>query len=418
MDPVAKLTAAIRKAWSCSSQMGVALFRLDLRSKPGIGGVSIDSHYRLYYDPEFIEARTVEELAWCVLSELVGTVLNHGSRIKRLTQHVTEENLPKAISAANLASDIITYRMLEIMLEVPERYRADHDILFCQLGSLSLEQLYRLIYYGIPCYNMELSHGLQLEAAKSLNETIPMSFEGPGSSGADGQPREWDDEVPNSSIDNNARDYYISDYDKSKLVDSAINGLAISSDESAAAGAAAGIPIRPAVSAKDMLKFAIRRSSESRHHGYDDSTYMKPGRRPGFNGFLRPSYYSPGMNICVIIDTSGSMTDEERQIGVGVVESALKELDCDMVRVICGDTQIISNDMVRNASQVKPIGNGGTDMRDIYYDAIRLKPKPDVVILVTDGDTPWPSRQPVPLVAALTHTLDAPSEIRQVHVCK
>lgn len=45
---------------------------------------------------------------------------------------------------------------------------------------------------------------------------------------------------------------------------------------------------------------------------------------------------------------------------------------------------------VRNPRDVQLIGGGGTDMRVGITAALALKPAPDVIVVLTDGDTPWP----------------------------
>ena len=46
-----------------------------------------------------------------------------------------------------------------------------------------------------------------------------------------------------------------------------------------------------------------------------------------------------------------------------------------------------------SARQVELLGGGGTDM-GAASPAPRLRPRPEVVVVLTDGETPWPAAPP------------------------
>jgi len=50
---------------------------------------------------------------------------------------------------------------------------------------------------------------------------------------------------------------------------------------------------------------------------------------------------------------------------------------------------------VTAARQVELVGGGGTDMGQGIDAARALKPRPNVVVLLTDGYTPWPAEPPM-----------------------
>ena len=77
----------------------------------------------------------------------------------------------------------------------------------------------------------------------------------------------------------------------------------------------------------------------------------------------------------------------------------------DEVRVIGADTKIASDQKsVRKSSSVKLSGGGGTRLNTVVNDLLSepANSLPDLLIVVTDGGTPWPDKNRVPFIACIT----------------
>jgi predicted metal-dependent peptidase len=64
------------------------------------------------------------------------------------------------------------------------------------------------------------------------------------------------------------------------------------------------------------------------------------------------------------------------------------------LRVLAVDTDVHVVRRVTRARDVELAGGGGTDMGRGIDAAVALRPRPSVVIVLTDGLTPWPTGQP------------------------
>jgi predicted metal-dependent peptidase len=72
--------------------------------------------------------------------------------------------------------------------------------------------------------------------------------------------------------------------------------------------------------------------------------------------------------------------------GVGVARRQVHVLSC--------DTDVHKVQRVSRAKQVQLFGGGGTNMGAGIDAALELKPRPSVVVVLTDGYTPWPAEAP------------------------
>jgi predicted metal-dependent peptidase len=131
--------------------------------------------------------------------------------------------------------------------------------------------------------------------------------------------------------------------------------------------------------------------------GKVDYTYRRPSRRAGSTpNIVLPTLFRPIPNVAVVCDTSGSMHEHLLARALAEVEGLLVRggLRQAQVRVLAVDTNVHAVRRVSRASQVELAGGGGTDMGAGIAAAARLRPKPSVIVVLTDGFTPWPAEAP------------------------
>lgn len=154
--------------------------------------------------------------------------------------------------------------------------------------------------------------------------------------------------------------------------------------------------LEPTVPWEPMLAAAIRRAVATTA-GRGDFTYQRPSRRSAsVPRVALPGQHRPVPQVAIVLDTSGSVDDV-------LLGRALRELDQLLLSlniaesgamVYSVDAAVHTAQRVRRAQDVVVVGAGGTDLRIGLEAAARAQPRPEVIVVFTDGDTPWPSQPP------------------------
>ena len=161
--------------------------------------------------------------------------------------------------------------------------------------------------------------------------------------------------------------------------------------------------LHPAVDWRAELGALLRRGVR-RAAGRVDFTYARPSRRTAGDGIVMPAMVGPDPDVALVVDTSGSITP-------AILTGFLTEITEILaraagprrrLRVICCDRRAHGVQTVRRAEDIELVGGGGTDQREGMSAALALHPRPDLILVLTDGQTPWPDRRPpVPVVIGL-----------------
>jgi predicted metal-dependent peptidase len=131
--------------------------------------------------------------------------------------------------------------------------------------------------------------------------------------------------------------------------------------------------------------------------GKVDYSYRRPSRRAHLNiDIVLPTLRRPIPDVAIVCDTSGSMHDRLLSRALAEIQAVLDRagLRQTQVRVLAVDTDVQAVRRVSRATQVQLAGGGGTDMGAGIEQAAALRPRPSLVIVLTDGYTPWPDKPP------------------------
>jgi predicted metal-dependent peptidase len=128
-----------------------------------------------------------------------------------------------------------------------------------------------------------------------------------------------------------------------------------------------------------------------------DYSYRRPNRRQAvYAPVITPTFSGDqSARVACVVDTSGSMGADELASALGQVFEVLKAFHLPVTIIPC-DSAAYEPIMLKKPSDVFLVkelnGGGGTDMTVGIRAAMALQPKPDSILVLTDGYTPYPAR--------------------------
>src|SRR5690606_28326291 len=128
--------------------------------------------------------------------------------------------------------------------------------------------------------------------------------------------------------------------------------------------------------------------------GNTEYTYRRPSRRR-IPRVVSPGTRRPLVTAAVLVDTSASMTAAQLGAAMSEVTGVMRAAGVGGrgLTVLTCDAEVTSVSRVRAAAEsIELRGGGGTDLRIGIAAAEELRPAPDVLVVLTDGYTPWPER--------------------------
>lgn len=339
------------------------LFALVPVAAPGLGTFAVDRRWHLYIDPEVLDRWTVPEAGSVLVHELYHVLREHAERGFELAVG------PERAGTWNIACDAeINDDLVALGLPLPD------PVLPSTIGCPP-DQLAETYYAALPATGLP-----HLDCG----------------SGAHGQPRDWeriaggvdhgDAVLVRRQVANDIRDAEASTVPR---------GLQRWADAQ----------LEQRVDWRRALAAEVRRAVHL-VAGRVDYTYRRPARRSSaLPGIALPSFARPVPAVAVVVDTSGSMDSEDlgrclTELDVIISRVGLRSTG---VAVLACDAAVHAVRRVSSASRAVLRGGGGTDMGAGIAAAARLRPRPEVVIVLTDGFTPWPVAPPrgVHVVVAL-----------------
>lgn len=476
-----------------------AIFSMRPIPVKGFGTLGVDKHWRLAYDPDFIETLSVGELGGVILHELLHLLNKHHDRFE-----LTKENSKEDISDWNIATDIAINHMLseefddqrgskQDKLTLPEDVLHHWNLSYSVPGleeieiddHYSSEENYKIIksyreerkkdakksnhkrtdkgkvpgsglQAGATTEDIAGTGGVDdnsVEDGRNSSDTEPEQGSNTDTSTADNAPESHNDPVdsgtaeqPSGTEDNSGCLDVSADGELSWTGDAQTrpcsgglppdlssvlsdpnddgHGIGLSKDEIASVMKDVAYrtqcnegytPGSMKLWAKGVSKLTndpwrrvlnIVKSVTKRSRGSGRRRYNRFNYRSNYSNVILPtrSHNEPRIMIC--LDTSGSMMDLDFSKARGLVKNLFKNLkQTSKIDIYTGDMALENVVSIsRDLAEMELTGGGGTDVGVLIEESLKeIEHKPDIIVAITDGYTPWPSKDiGIPLVIAYT----------------
>ncbi len=377
----ARIIAQMRWPYISSVLFNLRLVETDKRQVPTM---AVDAGWRLYYSTEFVLSEDPESLATVLIHESMHCLMAHNDR---LASYPEDERQPHIW---NICGDCAINQILDdanmpwTKSVTPVRYSNFDDV------GIDKNMVTETAYATMLAWTQD-----------HKNKTDKRLRQSNCGSAADGAAREYELISSHDVFPAMNREQQMGSRDRVAV-------------EIVKAGSEAGsVPsgllrwaeahLDPQIDWRKQLGVSLRRAVAD-IAGRKDYSYMRPSRRQhamnqAGSNVLLPNLRQPAPpNVSVVVDTSGSISNDELRKFVAEVSGIVRAVGFSSgVKVICCDAEAYPAQTFKNPNkldELELLGGGGTDMREGIWAAIAARQKPDVVVVITDGYTPWPDTKP------------------------
>jgi predicted metal-dependent peptidase len=361
-----KLAAARLWATNRYPYLASAVFAVQTLPAPDLGRMMVDRWWRLHADPVTVAEATVAEL---------------GGELLHLTSHLLRDHATRADQQHFSAEAELHHWVDAADAEIADDFPEDVDRVSEHIRPEDLDR---------PDGRLAEEYYRQ--------GSVRDGAEANCGSGAHGNSPSWEPPPPSQSNDGSAQGVGSDEQQLIRRNVAAEVARANADAVSASLREWAKDQIQPSVDWRAELAALLRRAVGS-VSGAVDYSYRRPSRRAqASTGVILPSLQQPTVEVSVICDTSASVSDELLGAAMGEVDGILRSTGTRSVKVLACDDAVQTVSRVTNGRDVALIGGGGTDMAVGIDAAMADRPRPDLLVVLTDGYTPWPTDAPAATV--------------------
>lgn len=304
----------------------------------------------IYFNREFFTPLTVKQVEFVIAHEILHAVFDHMGRREGRDPKVFNIACDYAVNGQIVRDRIGDYNLPDIKIFHDPKYY-----------GWSAEQVYDEIYEK---YDEE-----QLAA---LGQMLDEHLDSDGGNGKDGQPKYSKEELK-------------------KIRDEMREAVMQAAQAAGSGNVPASIQrmikelTEPKMNWREILRQQIQSTIKN------DYTFMRPNRKGWHMSAILPgTNYEETIDICVAIDMSGSIGDEQAKDFLSEIKGIMEEYKDFKIKVWCFDTQVYNEAdfdgyTMDTFMDYEPMGGGGTDFEANWDYMKENQIQPKKFIMFTDG---------------------------------
>ena len=311
-----------------------------------------------YYNSEFIAKLSLKETEFLFGHEVLHVVYDHmGRRGDR------EPRLWNIADDYCVNADLIEHKVGDKITKVPILYNAKYQ-------GMSAEEVYDDLYQNAD----------KIDIQKLMQQVLDEHLDDEGDGEGDGK----DGDKPGNGRPRLTKE-------EKKQIRDEIKEAVLAAAEAAGAGNVPGNIKRmikdltaPVVNWRELLQQQIQSIIKN------DFTFSRPSRRSWHMDAVLPGMKNAQtIDVCVAIDTSGSITSDDLKIFLSEVKGIMDMYDDYKVHIITWDTEVYnpadySPDSAEDITTYEPGGGGGTDPHCVWEYLKENEIEPKKLIMFTD----------------------------------
>ena len=385
-DPWQRLSAARLQAYEKMPYFRAGIQSLVPRMVEGLGTLGVTKENILLVDPEVLGQWTGPEAGWVVLHEYLHRFLRHAERWEALCKAGVAVESDR--STWGQATDCeINDNLIEAGASLP---------------SINGGKPITPGLLGVQPHQMAEAYFHELKKRQQNQPPSPQQKPGWGREGSGmgnpvpnepkGDPdarTESDQQIQRRQDAENIRSHQKRNLGRGTVP----AGLALIAD---------ALLEPPKVRWQDKFTRAVRRAVEfvagQGDYTWDRRSHIQPALDVCFGeeSPVLPGEHQPRAEVAFVVDTSGSMGQEQRAAACSEAAEILKHMGGARVTFVAIDAAVHVCRRVRSVQEIlrNLKGGGGTDFRPAFETLKRAKPRPDIVVFATDGYGPAPTAPP------------------------